>query len=153
MPLLSSTMLKPYWRERNILIFLAVVSFPLLLALAAVYGLLSSRGWALGMIAWFAILLTLAAIRKMASTKDPALSDQQPSPPDYAARKRISRDIRKWKSWIGVLAVILAIGIADGIEHHAWLPTLAGAGMNVTLMYIAVREIRQRRKKLDCTRQ
>jgi hypothetical protein len=140
------------WGIRNILIFVAAVGFPFLLALGAVYGLLSSRAWAFGMIAWVAMLLILASARKRAAKKGLVLGYEQRSTVDDVARQRMLRDIRKWKVWIGVLIVLLPIGIADCIAHRAWLPMLAGVGISLTLMYVAICKIRHRRKWLGFSR-
>jgi len=57
----------------------------------------------------------------------------QPEPElNEAQRKLVSRDIRKWKVWVGVLLVSLPIGIASGVEQCAWLPTLVGRPQPVT---------------------
>ena len=139
---------KTLWGTRNILIFVAAVGFPFLLALGAVYGLLSSRAWAFGMIAWVGILLILATVRKRAAKRKLVLDDEQRSAVDDAARKRMLRDIRKWKVWVGVLIALLPIGIVDCIAHRAWLPMLSGLGVSLALMYVAIRQIRQRRRRL-----
>jgi len=141
-----------FWGARNVLILAVAFGVPILVALGAVYGLLSPREWAFGMIAWVAMLLLLASARKRTTKKKLMLGVEQGSAVDDDVRKRMLRDIRKWRAWIGVLIVLLPIGIADGIAHRAWLPTLAGVGISLTLMYVAMREIRQRRKRLGFTR-
>lgn len=150
---MNDAMTKTFWHTRNIVIFLVAIGVPVLLVLGAVYSLLSPREWAFGMIAWVAMLLLLASARKRAAKKMLISGVEQNSVVDDDARKRTLRDIRKRKVWIGVLIVLLPIGIAEGMVHRAWLPTLAGVGISLTLMYVAIREIRQRRKSLDFTRQ
>lgn len=151
---MNNAMTKTFWGTRNILILVLAFGVPILLVLGSVHGLLSPREWAFGMIAWVAMLLLLASAQKRAAAKkEPMLGEEQSSAVDDNARKRVLRDIRKWKLWIGILMVLLAIGIADGIAHRAWLPTLAGVAISLMLMYVAIRKITQRRKKLDSTRQ
>ena len=73
----------------------------------------------------------------------------QPEPElNEAQRKLVSRDIRKWKVWVGVLLVSLPIGIASGVEQCAWLPTLAGIGLSLSLMFAAIVEIRRLQRRL-----
>jgi hypothetical protein len=148
MPPMSDATTKTFWGTRNILILVVIFGVPILLGLGAGYGVLSPREWAFGMIAWVAMLLLLASARKRAAKKKPTAGVEQGSAIDDAGRKRMLRDIRKRKVWIAVLIVLLPIGIANGVAHRAWLPTLTGVGISLTLMYVAIREIRQRRKRL-----
>jgi divalent metal cation (Fe/Co/Zn/Cd) transporter len=144
---INDLMTNTFRSPRNILILTLVVGVPILLVVRAVHDLLSPRQWAFGMIAWVAMLLLLASTRKWAAKKKRELEEQRPLADDEA-HKRMLVDIRKWKVWIGVLIVLLPIGTADGIAHRAWLPTLAGVGISLTLIYVAIREIKQRRKLL-----
>ncbi|MGD0403952.1 MAG: hypothetical protein ABSB66_12245 [Candidatus Acidiferrales bacterium] len=124
-----------------------------LLFLGFVYGVLSPREWAFGMLIWFAALLLLAIVRKRTTRKTLSSSAEPAVILDDRARRRILRMIWMNKVWIGVLAVCLPIGIVNGVAHRAWLPTLAGVGMNLLLIYIAISEIRRRRTFLDSPRQ
>jgi hypothetical protein len=105
------------------------------------------------MIAWVTMLLLLAGVQKRAAAKKGPTLGEERSPVNDNARKRMLRDVRKWKLWVGILTVLLAIGIADGIAHRAWLPTLAGVGISLMLIYVAMRKISERRKELDSPRQ
>jgi hypothetical protein len=150
---MNEAMTKTFWGTRNILLLVAAFGVSVLLALGAVHGLLSPREWAFGMIAWVTMLLLLAGVQKRAAAKKgPTLGEERSSVNDNA-RKRMLRDVRKWKLWISILTVLLAIGIADGIAHRVWLPTLAGLGISLMLIYVAMRKISERRKKLDSPRQ
>ena len=124
-----------------------------LLLLGFVYGILSPREWAFGMLVWFAALLLLAIVRKQMARKTLSSSAEPVVVLDDSARRRILRGIWRNKVWIGVLAVCLPIGIVNGVAHRAWLPTLAGVGINLLLIYVAIREIRRRRTLLDSPRQ
>jgi hypothetical protein len=124
-----------------------------LLFLGFVYGILSPREWAFGMLVWFAALLLLAIVRKRTTWKTLSSSAEPAVVLDAHARRRILRRIWMNKVWIGVLAVCLPIGIVNGVAHRAWLPTLAGVGMNLLLMYVAIWDIRRRRTLLDSPRQ
>jgi hypothetical protein len=130
-----------------------IFGVPILLGLGAGYSVLSPREWAFGMIGWVVMLLLLASARKKATKKNLALGPEQKPVIDDASRKRLLREIWKWKVWIAILIVLLPIGIANGIAHRAWLPTLTGAGISLALMYIAIRKIEQRRTRLNLTRQ
>ncbi|HXN99747.1 MAG TPA: hypothetical protein VN881_11785 [Candidatus Acidoferrales bacterium] len=124
-----------------------------LLLLGFVYGILSPREWAFGMLVWFAALLLLAIVRKQMARKTVSSSAEPVVVLDDSARRGILRGIWRNKVWIGVLAVCLPIGIVNGVAHRAWLPTLAGVGINLLLIYVAIREIRRRRTLLDSPRQ
>ena len=124
-----------------------------LLLLGFVYGILSPREWAFGMLVWFAALLLLAIVRKQMARKTLSSNAEPVVVLDDSARRRILRGIWRNKVWIGVLAVCLPIGIVNGVAHRAWLPTLAGVGINLLLIYVAIREIRRRRTLLDSPRQ
>jgi len=131
---------------------IAIVGTMALLFLGVVYGVLSPREWAFGMLAWFAAILLLAIVRKRMARKNLSPSAQPAIVLDDRARRRIHRRIWMNKVWIGVLAVCLPVGIVNGVSHRAWLPTLVGIVMNPLLMYVAIREIRRRRTLLDSPR-
>jgi hypothetical protein len=67
---------------------------------------------------------------------------------DDGARRRILRGIWICKFSIGVLLVVLPFGVANGVTHRAWLPTLVGAGMNLLLVYVLAQRIRRRQMLL-----
>src|ERR1700722_4269122 len=131
---------------------IAIVGTMALLFLGVVYGVLSPREWAFGMLAWFAAILLLAIVRKRMARKNLSPSAEPAIVLDDRARRRILGGIWRKKVWIGLLAVSLPIGIANGVAHRAWLPTLVGVGMNLLLMYAAMLEIRRRRTLLDSPR-
>jgi hypothetical protein len=127
---------------------------PALLTLGLGYGILSDRGWAIGLMACFATALLLVAImQKQVAKKNLAATSEPAIALDDRTRKRISRGIWISKVWISLLAVSLPFGIANGIAHCAWLPTLVGVGINLSMMYVAILEIRQRRKRLNGIRE
>jgi hypothetical protein len=143
-------------RKKNLslmtLASLVIVGIPTLLFLGAVYGFLSAREWAIGMIAWVATLLFWAGARKR-TAKNHLASCAEPGPVvDDDSRDRILRDIRKRKVWIRVLVVLLPVGIAIGAAHRAWLPTLAGVGISLSIVYVALREIEHLREQLNLIR-
>ena len=150
---MNEAMTKTFWGTRNILTLVVIFGVPILLGLGAGYGVLSPREWAFGMIGWVAMLLLMASGRKRAAKKDLVSGAEQRPAVDDAGRKRLLREIRKWKVWIAVLIVLLPIGVADGIAHRAWLPTLTGAGISLALIYLAIRKIGQQRERLGFTRQ
>jgi hypothetical protein len=119
-----------------------------LLWLAAVYRILSPREVAVGMIAWFVALFVAAILRKLATSKGGPSGGQSGFTLDERTRKRVLRGIWIEKAWIILLAVSLPAGIAIGVANHAWLPTLGGVGINLFLMYAAIKGIRQRQKRL-----
>jgi hypothetical protein len=129
-----------------------IIGVPTLLFLAATYNLLSPREWAFGMIAWFATLLFWASIAKRAEKNAPTSSAEQTNALDDNVRNRILRNIRIRKVWIVALVVLLPIGIANGATHHAWLPTLAGVGMSLMIIYVEVRAIKHQQERLTLTR-
>jgi len=125
------------------------VAGSVLLSLGAARGILSSREaiiatlvWSIGLCASVVILGRRAA-KKYGVPRgalQPALDD--------ATRRFLLRAIWRRKVWIGVLAVLLPIGIANGAAHRAWLPTLAGAGMSLLWIYVSIQAIKRLRKSL-----
>jgi Na+/melibiose symporter-like transporter len=127
---------------------IVIIGIPAVLFLNVTRDILSPREWAIGMIGWFAMLLLWTMLRKRAA-RPITSSAELPTGLDDRTRKRISRVIWINKVWIGLLVVGLLFGTANGVAHHAWLPTLVGLGINQWLMWFAVREIRRQRQRLD----
>lgn len=134
---------------------LAVIFGPVaLLWIGVSCGMLSDREWALGGLTWAAMSPMLIIIIQRSLAKNIRVSGAEPAiAPDDDTRRRIWRGIWTREAWIGVLAVLLPIGVARGVAHRAWLPTLGGAGISLSFMYVAIEGIRQRRKRLNLTRQ
>ena len=112
-------------------------------------GLLSPRALGIAMVTLLiAFFVSLGHIRKKLANEigEPAIA------PDDNTRRSILRGILMRKIWIGVLALLLPVGIANGIAHHAWLPTLAGGGMNLLWMYFTAQQIRRLREPTNLTR-
>jgi hypothetical protein len=130
-----------------------ILGVPALLCLGLAYDTLSPREWAIGLLTWFATLLLWTIVRKLAAKKTLASSAEPVIPLDDDTRRRILREIWVRKAWIGILAVLLPVGIANGVAHRAWLPTLGGVAISLSLMYVAAHEIRQRRQRINLTRQ
>jgi hypothetical protein len=120
-----------------------ILGIPALLLLGFLYDILSPREWAIGLVAWFATLLIWTMASKLTTKKTLAPSTEPTIALDDRTRKRILRRIWIGKLWIGLLAVSLPFGIANGVSHRAWLATVVGVGINLLLMYLALREIRQ----------
>jgi hypothetical protein len=130
-----------------------IVGFPALLCLGLAYNILSFREWGIGLLAWFAIPLLWTVVRKLAPKNDLASSGEPAIALNERARKRTLQGICITKVWISLLAVALPFGIANGVAHRAWLPTLIGVAMNLLLMHVAIQRIRWRRERLNLTRQ
>lgn len=132
-------------KAAKVAVLALIVSIPVLLGIGASYDKLSPREWAIGMVAWFAMLVLLQVIAR--TSKRGLLSAEPTIPVDDAdTRRRISRGIWYWKAWIAAPAVALPIGIAKCVADRAWLPMLCGVGINLFAMYVAIGEI-QRRKR------
>lgn len=129
-----------------------ILGVPALLFLGLIYHALSPREWSVGLLAWFAALLLLATLKKQAEKNVFASSAEPAIALDGVARRRILRRIWMSKVWIGVLGLLLSVGIANGVAHRAWLPTVVGVGMNLLLMYVATLGIKRRQKHLNLTR-
>lgn len=142
--------------EKNIylktLAIVVIIGVPPLLFMGAIYGLLSAPEWAIGMIAWVATLLFWASARKRPIENNLTSIAEPSTAVDDDARNRIVHEIRKRKVWIGVLVAVLPIGIANGVAHRAWLPTSAGVAMSLSIVYVAIREIKHQRKRLSLIR-
>jgi len=142
-------------KERFLLVIAAsvILGVQAFLLLGFVYGFLSPREWAIGLFAWFAVVLLWALFRKMTLKKSLA-SKEEPRPAlDERSRKRILRGIWFRKAWIGVLAILLPLGVANGVAQRAWLPTSVGAGINLLWMYVTVEDIKRRRQRISLSRQ
>jgi hypothetical protein len=132
--------------------FVVILGVPALVCLGLAYNILSPRGWAIGIIIWFcgiflwAIAVKLLAKKTLTSEAEPtiALNDE--------TRSRILREIRVRKAWIGILAVLIPIGIANGVAHRVWFPTLVGVGISLTWIYVTAQEIRRRQDRINLAR-
>ena len=129
----------------------AILGVPALLTLAWVYGVLSPRAWADGLITWFVVVFLLTVLVKQMVKKIPPSRQEPAAEFDDNARRRVLRRIWAKKAWIGILAILLPIGIANGIAQRAWLPTLVGVGMSLLWMYVEAKDIRRLRKRLSST--
>jgi hypothetical protein len=132
---------------------LVVIGVPVLLCLGLAYGTLSPREWAVGLLGWFAALLLWLTVVKLTAKKALASNSGPATALDERTRKRILRRIWISKVWVGLLAVLLPIGIANGLAHRAWLPTIVGVGISLLWMYVEIQEIRRRRKQFNLSRQ
>ena len=130
----------------------AIFSPVVLLWLAAICAVLSPREVAIAMVVWFVTLLLVTLFRKLGATNATLPKAEPGVTVDERTRKRILRGIWINKIWIGLLAVSLPFGIAIGVANRAWLPVLGGVGINLFLVYVAIREIRDQRNRLDSTR-
>jgi hypothetical protein len=139
--------------RQKIVALVVIFGVPVLLFLGLVYNIVSPREWAIGLLAWFAALLLWVIVGKRAAKKTLKSGAEPTIALDDDTRRRILRGIWTEKVWIGMLAVSLPFGIANGMAHRAWLPTLGGVGINLSLMYLAIQQIKQRRKRLKLTRQ
>jgi hypothetical protein len=128
---------------------MVIIGVPTLLCVGLAYDTLTPREWAIGFLVWFATLLLWAALGKLVAKKTLASRAEPLVALDDATRRRILRKIWVRKAWIVILAVLLPIGTANGILNHAWLPTLAGIGMNLLWMYVARENIRRLQKSLN----
>jgi hypothetical protein len=133
--------------------FVIILGVPALLFSAVVYGNLSPREWAICLLAWSVILILWATLKQRAGKKVLVSSAGPASTFDDDTRKRISRGIWMRKVLIGVLALLLVVGITNGVAHHAYFPTLAGGGMNLLWMYVTAQQIKRLRDRIDNQRQ
>lgn len=143
-------------KKKNVLlktvVLVAIFGPVTLLWLGAIYAALPPRDVAIGMLVWLAMLLLFAEYRKHASKKNLTSGSEPIIALDDRAHKSISREIWTSKIWIGVLVAALLIGVVNGVSDRAWVPTLGGIAIGVLLIYGAIREIRQRRKRINLTR-
>lgn len=124
-----------------------------LLFLAAFYNALSLREWAIGMLVWIAVIFVFAIVRKLSTRKTLASTVAPIVEIDESARRRTFRRIWLNKITIGLLVILIPWGIANGVTHRAWLPTLVGVAIDLLLIYIAAEEIRRWRRILDSPRE
>src|SRR5208282_3354607 len=105
--------------------FIVGFVFLFLLTIARVRGIISPREHAIGMLAWAVALVILMTVLGRRSAKQLRRSLGGLSAEDGDTTRKCLRDIRATKVWAGVLAVLLLIGIVNGISKHAWLPTIS----------------------------
>jgi hypothetical protein len=103
------------------------------------------------MFAWFAAVMVWTFMRKRATKKLEWIAEPQIAVDDET-RKRLLSNIRWWKVWIALLVVLLPVGIAKGMAHRAWLPTLAGTAISLLLIYAAIIDIKRKQERLNLTR-
>jgi hypothetical protein len=136
--------------KKMLLMQVCLLGVLILVSIAFSRGLLSPRELGIAMVILFiAIFISLRLIRKKLAKQiaEPAIAL------DDDTRRRILRGIWMRKVWIGVLALLLLVGIANGVANRAWLPTLAGVGMNLLWMYVTAHEIRRLRERINVTRE
>jgi hypothetical protein len=133
----------------KVLAFALIIGVPTLLFVGCVYGILSDREWAFGVLGWFAIVLLWALVRKLVARTDRASVSERGTPVDEGTRKHLLRSIRLEKIWIGALAVCLPIGIVDGIAQHFYWQLLIGIGINLSLMYVAREHIKRLKSRVN----
>lgn len=132
---------------------IAILGPVALLFVGSVYDILTPREWAIGMLIWFGAILVFAATRGRLATRSALPNYESSVKLDDRARRRILRKIWVNKLWVGVLALCLPVGIADGVAHHAWLPTITGVTVNLLLMYVAISDVQQHRALLDSAKE
>jgi hypothetical protein len=131
----------------------AVVCVSLLLELGFVFQLVPRRVGAIVILLWFVLVILLLA-RLQSVDRKRAVSDAKPTIYlDDKAVRWSERWILLLKVWIGVLAVSLPLGIANGIVQHQLLAIFIGAGINLLMMYVAAREIRRMQKLIRLSTQ
>ena len=130
-----------------------ILGVPVLLCLGLAYDFLSPREWAIGLLAWFAILLLWTIVRKVAPNKTLGSNAEAAMALDDDSRRRILREIWVRKAWIVILAILLPVGIANGVAHRAWIPTISGVAIASLWIYVSAQQIRQRRERISSTRQ
>ena len=143
--------------KRNVyLIVLALVVFlgvPTFLLLGFVYGTLSPRGWAIGLVVWVATGGLWTVVAKGLTKKTLAPSPNPASALDDNARKRVMREIWLGKAWIGILVVLFPFGIANGIAHRAWISTIVGGAISLLWMYVTAQKISRSQQRINVIRQ
>ncbi len=112
-------------------------------------GVLSSREVAVGMVLWTIGICAIEVFlgRRLAENYRISQGKLEATLYDVTQKPQLRR-IRIRKVWIGILAALLPIGIANGILYRAWLPTLVGAVMNLLMIYVAREDIRRLQKSL-----
>src|ERR1700746_3512566 len=143
-------------RKKTLLKTIALVvifGVPALLCLGLAYDTLSPREWAIGLLTGFAALLLWTVVGKLATKKTLASSAEPAIAADDDTHRRLLREIWVRKAWIGILALLLPVGIANGVAHRAWLPTLGGVGISLSWMFFAAHEIRGDQERINSTRQ
>jgi len=133
----------------NTVIVAAVFGPVALLWLGFSYDILSRRALVVGTLVWLIAFLLLLIWRKLTAKKNLPSSAAPGAVIDGRTGRRILRGVWINKVWIGLLAVCLPIGIADGVVHHDWGPILVGIVVNLLFMRLALQQIRRQRKRLD----
>jgi hypothetical protein len=119
---------------------------PILLLLGVHDHVISQREFGIGLLSYFFGVMLLAALVKLLERKRSPSDAQGAMSFDDKTRGWLERWIWLLKAWIGILVISLPLEIANGIAHHALLPTSVGVGINLLMMYVATKEIRRMQK-------
>ncbi|HTP44958.1 MAG TPA: hypothetical protein VMJ13_10345 [Candidatus Acidoferrum sp.] len=126
---------------------------PVLLLLGSHNHIIPDRGFAIGLLSYFVAVILLVALVKLLERKQPTSDAQRAMSLDDKTRRWLERWILLLKVWIGILAVSLPLGIANGIVQHALLPTSVGVAINLLMMYLAAQGIKRTQKLIRMSTQ
>jgi hypothetical protein len=138
------------WKQIGVLAYLGV---SVLLSLGFGFQVISPRVWGVSILLWFVGLMVWGALAKSAAQKRPASDAEVVSSLDDRTFRRFRQWIWIAKVWIGILIICLPLGIANGLVQHMLVPTFIGVGINLLMMYVAVRQIRRMRKLIGLSTQ
>lgn len=120
-----------------------------LLVVAALHGVISERQLMAGVVAWWIALLIVAGVRKLHGKEESRSVVRARPPVDERGRRRILRSLWLTKLWVALLLAALPVAFVVGYRSHAWLPILVGVGMNLLFIYVALQEIKRRKRQLE----
>ena len=126
---------------------------PALLLLANHNHFAPDRSFALGVLSYFGAVMLLTALVKLLERKRPPSDAERAISLDDKTRRWLELWIMLLKLWIGILAILLPIGIVNGIVQRALLPTSVGVAINLSMMYLASKGIRRTHKLIRLSTQ
>jgi hypothetical protein len=126
---------------------------PALLLLASHNRIVPDRRFAIGLLTYFGAVMLFAALVKLLERKRSPSDAEREVRPDHKTRRWLELWISVLKIWIGMLAISLPIGIANGVMQRALLPTSVGVAINLSMMYLAAKGIKRTQKLIRLSTQ
>ena len=134
---------------RVFVIVLAAVSVPIVLALLLVYRLVSVSVFAVGVSVWLCSFAVWAGVRVASMGRNGASRGGTGALSVPMNRESLLWQLRLKKVRVGWLILALPIIIWDGVGQRWWLLTIACVTINLLMLYLALRAVRNLKARLN----
>jgi hypothetical protein len=136
-------------KARIILIVVAIISVPIALALLLIYQFISVSVFAVALTIWISALAIWRAVRLVKLMKTGASRSQGNALSSPMNREWLLWQMRLKKLRVGWLILALPVVIWYGVGQRWWLLTVACVAINLLMLYLAVRAIRNLKARLN----